>query len=97
MKELISRAEIFTAQMKARVRVKTDIQLGDTVTIGKTIKAKGSRTYDLFIGKYYRCVGFAPFTLQLENSDKQIVLTQKEVDKAVVRKYADHCWHIEKK
>jgi hypothetical protein len=44
------------------------ISLGDTVCVGYINKAKGSRTYDLFEGKYYRCVGLFPSVI-LEHSE----------------------------
>jgi hypothetical protein len=80
MNDLIARATKFEQEMKKRPIVKSKIQLGDTVCIGKKIRPKNNpnASYNLFDGKYYRCTGVNPVTLKEYNKNKEIILTDKE-------------------
>ena len=82
MLALIKRATKFEQEMKSRKKGPTKIKLGDSVCIGKINRARGSRTYDLFDGLYYKCIGTKPVLLEEEKTNKRITLSEKDVESA---------------
>ncbi len=85
----------FEREMKDSEPKGVKIKMGDTVCIGKINKASGSRTFDLFDGKYYRCIGQAPVVLEEEKTSEKRTLTDEECNKATQNPNRTHLWTIE--